>query len=130
MRIYRYAEDGVLLGEGVADVCPLTPGVWLVPAQATAEKPPTVPAGKRARFSAAGWLLEAVPEPEALPVPPTAAQLRAREITGRLAAVDAASIRALRAKAAGKGKAADDTKLTALDTEADTLRAELAALVV
>lgn len=80
-----------------------------------------------AAFDAEAARLDA--EAAARPVP-TAAQVRAREISARLAAVDAASIRALRAKVIGKGKAADDTKLAALDSEADTLRAELAALVV
>lgn len=63
---------------------------------------------------------------------PSAAQLsaaaRRAEIVARLAAIDGGSIRALRAKAAGKGKPADDTKLTALDAEADALRVELAGL--
>lgn len=44
----------------------------------------------------------------------------------RLDQIDIESIRALRAKSVGKGKAADDTRLVALDTEADALRAELA----
>jgi hypothetical protein len=61
---------------------------------------------------------------------PSPAQTRAGVIRARLAAIDMDSIRALRAKSAGKGKSADDTKLDALDAEADTLRAELAALVV
>lgn len=51
---------------------------------------------------------------------------RITEIKTRLAQIDIESIRALRAKSVGKGKAADDTKLTTLDTEADNLRAELA----
>lgn len=58
----------------------------------------------------------------------SAALIRQSEIVARLAAIDLDSIRALRAKAAGKGKVADDAKLTALDAEADTLRVELAAL--
>lgn len=51
---------------------------------------------------------------------------RIAEIKTRLDQIDIESIRALRAKSVGKGKAADDTKLVDLDTEADTLRAELA----
>lgn len=79
-----------------------------------------------AAFDAESARLAALPGP----VPPTAAEVRAKEIRARLAAIDADSIRALRAKSAGKGRAADDTKLVALDAEADSLRAELAALVV
>ena len=59
---------------------------------------------------------------------PSSAQIRASVIVSRLTAIDVASIRALRAKVIGKGKGADDAKLSALDAEADTLRAELAAL--
>lgn len=47
-------------------------------------------------------------------------------IKTRLDQIDIESIRALRAKSVGNGKAADDTKLASLDTEADALRAELA----
>jgi hypothetical protein len=51
---------------------------------------------------------------------------RIAEIKARLAQIDIESIRALRSKSVGKGKPADDTKLSTLDTEADNLRAELA----
>lgn len=53
---------------------------------------------------------------------------RITEIKTRLDQIDIESIRALRAKSVGKGKAQDDTKLSALDTEADNLRAELATV--
>ena len=53
---------------------------------------------------------------------------RADVIRARLAAIDADSIRALRAVARGKAIKADTDKLDALDTEAAALRAELAAL--
>jgi hypothetical protein len=51
---------------------------------------------------------------------------RIAEIKARLDQIDIESIRALRSKSVGKGKPADDTKLSTLDTEADSLRAELA----
>jgi hypothetical protein len=51
---------------------------------------------------------------------------RIAEIKARLAQIDIESIRALRTKSVDKGKAADDTKLSELDAEADNLRAELA----
>jgi hypothetical protein len=130
MKIYHYTEGGHLVGEGVADACPLEPGAWLVPAQATTEKPPTVPAGKRARFAAGVWSLEDLPAPVPEPAAPTVAQLRAVEIRARLLAIDAGSVRAMRAKLMGKGKAQDDSKLNALDAEAEALRVELSALVV
>ena len=50
---------------------------------------------------------------------------RISEIKTRLEQIDSESIRALRAKALGKNKAADDTKLSTLDTEAEALRLEL-----
>lgn len=56
------------------------------------------------------------------------AATRRKEIISRLSAIDLESIRAIRAKTVGNGKPHDDTKLTDLDTEAETLRAELAQL--
>ena len=49
-------------------------------------------------------------------------------IMSRLAQIDIDSVRALRAKATGKGKPQDDDKLTALEDEATALRTELAGL--
>lgn len=128
MKIYHFDESGLLLGQGVADACPLEHGVFLIPAQATADAPPVIPSGKRARYSVGVWTLEAIPAPPVPPVPPSAAQIRAGEIRERMLAIDADSIRSLRAKSAGKGKPADDAKLNALDAEADALRVELAGL--
>jgi hypothetical protein len=64
------------------------------------------------------------PEPDAAYL---AAQRKA-EILARLAEIDAASIRSLRAIAQGEAVQADHTKLAALDSEAADLRAELAGL--
>lgn len=75
--------------------------------------------------------VEITDEEMAVLTAPTAAQRnsqRAAEIAHRLAAIDAESIRALRAKAAGRGRAQDDTKLATLEDEADALRIELASL--
>lgn len=61
-----------------------------------------------------------------LPVPTSPApNPRIGEIKARLGQIDAESIRALRATAVSKSTPADATKLSALDTEADNLRAEL-----
>ncbi len=59
-----------------------------------------------------------------------AALKRKAEIIAELSRLDLDSIRALRAKAAGKGKQADDTRLATLNARADELRVELAALGV
>lgn len=131
MKIYHlHHETGELLAEGVADESPLEPGVFLIPAHATETAPPAAVAGKSRHFGANGWEHRDIPAPPAPPVPPSAAQVRKGEILARLSGIDFESIRALRSKAVGKGHAADDTKLAALDAEADTLRAELAALVI
>jgi hypothetical protein len=65
------------------------------------------------------------------PPPPTPEQLAAQrkaEILARLAEIDAASIRPLRAIAQGEAVQADHDKLAALDAEAAELRVELAGL--
>jgi len=53
---------------------------------------------------------------------------RADDISWRLLEIDRAAIRPLRAIAAGTGTGDDMAKLSALETEAEALRAELAAL--
>lgn len=51
MKIYRFHPiTKEYLGEGVADSSPLEPGVFIVPAFATADAPPKVPQGEAARF--------------------------------------------------------------------------------
>ncbi len=129
MRIFHIDDSGNFIGEGLADVDPLDSGRWLVPAGAVLDEPPAVPSGMRAVRVGSVWEVVNIPVIPA-PLAQSPAQRRAGEIRARLAAIDMDSIRALRAKSAGKGKSADDTKLAALDAEADTLRAELAALVV
>ena len=77
-----------------------------------------------------GELIEVSPEEEAqilaewesYPSP------RIDEIKSRLAEIDNESIRALRAVGAGRGAQADTDKLVSLETEAESLRAELIAL--
>ncbi len=65
------------------------------------------------------------------PPEPDEAELQAQriaEIKARLQEIDAASIRPLRAKAAGTATAADEARYTELEREAAELRAELAGL--
>lgn len=52
-----------------ADESPLEPGVYLIPAYATAIAPPAIPAGQQARFTDGAWALETVPEPPTTPSP-------------------------------------------------------------
>lgn len=72
-----------------------------------------------------GWSTE---EPEPTEAEKNAA--RRMEILSRLIAIDADSVRPLRAIARSEATDADTEKLAALDTEADALRAELATLPV
>jgi hypothetical protein len=81
-----------------------------------------------------GWLTPeefAAAFPPLEPEPPTAEALAAQRraaITARLAEIDAASIRPLRAIAQGAATQDDHDKLAALDAEAAELRQELAGL--
>lgn len=56
------------------------------------------------------------------------AERRKQEIKQRLAEIDTESIRPLRATVEGSGTEFDANKLTMLDAEATTLRAELASI--
>lgn len=135
-QVTQLDADGYFVGITTADESPLEPGVYLIPAGAIDREPPkTIEPGKRYRTWGTGWRGEDVPTPaaEPEPTPPTPQQIRRGEIVGRLAAIDTESIRALRATVAAtaKGKPApafDASKLDALETEAATLRAELATL--
>jgi hypothetical protein len=69
MKIFHYHPDtGELLGEGIADESPLEPGVWLVPASATALEPPTAPEGEVAVFVNDSWTLQPIPTDDSTPV--------------------------------------------------------------
>lgn len=118
--------DGYFVGVALADESPLEPGVFLMPGNTVDAEPPTVPQGHRAKWNGAGFDMEAVPapEPQPMPEPPS----RADEIRGRLFQIDADSIRPLRAIEGGTASDFDRAKLAVLDTEAATLRAELAGL--
>ena len=70
MNIFHYHSDtGEYLGQGKADKSPLEPGVWLIPAHATAAQPPTASADQRAVFVNDSWQLRPIPEPEPEPEP-------------------------------------------------------------
>ena len=62
------------------------------------------------------------------PTPEEIAAARRPEILGRLAAIDAESVRPLRAKVSGTSTPEDDATLAALEQEAGALRVELAGL--
>ena len=82
MKIYNYSSfDGVYLGEGIADISPLEPDVFLIPANATTIAPPPFQDGKTINFQDGAWVLNDIPqpEPEPTPEPLTYAQKRIAE---------------------------------------------------
>lgn len=94
-------HDGYFVGLTVADESPLEPGVWLIPAGAVDADAPEVPEGFRAKWTGAGFDMEAIPvdpepepEPEPEPGVPTVVTMRqarlALHAAGLLHLVDAA----------------------------------------
>lgn len=132
MEIHHYhQETGAYVGSGTADSDPMEPGRWLIPANATTEAPLIPAAHQFAAWNGSAWELRDKPpqQPEPAPYVPT----RAEVIRGRLAQIDAESIRPARAVAAAlaagqPAPAFDAAKLIELETEAEALRQELAAL--
>lgn len=92
MRIYRYDRTtGELLppapGYDQAQLSPLEPGQFLIPAFATDIPPPTAADGQRAIWRGKAWELEDIP---AAPVPPPAPEPTPTEVRAKLSrAVDA-----------------------------------------
>jgi hypothetical protein len=68
-KIYHYNQDGCYCGQDIADESPLEPGVYLIPALATDQKPPTPGENQLVRFVNREWILEDIPiaEPESEP---------------------------------------------------------------
>ncbi len=57
MKVFHYHQESrIYLGESVADLSPLEPGMWLVPASAT-EVPPPVPADGEVAVFQGDWSL-------------------------------------------------------------------------
>lgn len=86
MKVYHYHQDtGVFLGSSDAERSPLEPGVFLIPAYATAAGIPSVPAGSRAVFRNGAWEIESIPTP--LPSDPlpekTAEELAAEALAAK-----------------------------------------------
>ena len=134
-QVVQLDDQGYFVGYATAYESPLEPGVFLLPAGAVDAEVPAIPDGKRAKWTGQGWAFEDLPQPDPEPQPePTAyVPTRAEQIRARLHAIDQESIRPARAVAAAlaDGKPApafDASKLTALETEAATLRAELASI--
>lgn len=91
MIVYQTDNDGVLVGQTVADESPLEPGVFLIPAGCVLRVPPPCPAGMRVRWTGDGWAIEAIPVPPTLtPAPmPDGDPPKEAEIIAARAALDA-----------------------------------------
>lgn len=63
MIVYQTDNDGVLVGQTVADESPLEPGVYLIPAGCVLRVPPPCPSGMRVRWTGDDWTVEAIPVP-------------------------------------------------------------------
>ena len=83
MNIWHYhPQTKILIGEGKADASPLDPGVFLLPAFATSEPPPTKIPGYEIIFDGAAWgLNEIPPPPEPPPEPPPAPPLVPQDVS-------------------------------------------------
>lgn len=71
--VYQLDAEGLLLGTTVADVSPLEPGVFLIPAGCVETAPPAVAEGLRPRWTGETWAVEIIPTVE--PVLPTDEEL-------------------------------------------------------
>jgi hypothetical protein len=70
MKIYHYHPvTGEYLSEADADESPLEPGVYLVPAHATTEQPPSALTSETVIWDGHSWNLIALPEPSISEVP-------------------------------------------------------------
>lgn len=134
MKIYHYENDsGKFTGEGIADANPKKAGAFLVPANATTKAPPAEVAGKSRNWTGTEWELQDLPAVAPEGEQPTAEQQRRKDIFLTLEAIDMESVRPARAVSialanATEPAAFDVQKLAALEAQAQTLRAELAAL--
>ena len=72
MQIYHYASNSLYTGSSPADLSPLEPGQYLIPAFATETAPPSYdPSTEQARWTGEDWEIEPIPpEPEPEPIPP------------------------------------------------------------
>lgn len=64
MKAYQTDRDGFYMCEVPCQPSPMEPGVYLIPGGATEIAPPTIPAGKRAKFNfqKKTWSLVGIPK--------------------------------------------------------------------
>jgi hypothetical protein len=155
MKIYNLdPETNEYIGSDAAQRDPLEQHKWMIPAHCTTVSPPPTGENQVAVWDGADWqitpdfrgvdywlgrdkketmkTLGALPDGAMLEEPPMTpeeiTEQHRSEILSRLASIDSDSARPLRAIATGNATEYDTEKLSALDEEAATLRAELAGL--
>jgi hypothetical protein len=124
MRIYHYDENGLFVGEGIAQPSPLEPGRFLVPARATDLQPPAVGEGERARFDGSAWQIEQIPErePESVPdlTPEEQREANNAPIMAQILELEAKQARAVREALLGQDGAIE--RLEGIEAEIVALR--------
>lgn len=70
-KVIQLDENGYFTGVAIAQMSPLEPGNWLMPKRSIDAEIPTIPDGKKAKWSNGKWVFETiqVPEPEPEPAP-------------------------------------------------------------
>lgn len=80
--VYQLDENGVLVGEALADESPLEPGVFIIPGGCVEIEPPPYVEGKLRVFVGNEWHYQDLPQQEEEPEPPlpSLADLRSAKI--------------------------------------------------
>ncbi|MBI6563253.1 hypothetical protein [Pseudomonas synxantha] len=55
--VYQYDENGIYVGETLAEADQVVPGNWLLPARTTDERPPIFTGGKTPKWVGYKWKL-------------------------------------------------------------------------
>lgn len=119
MKVYHYNnETGELIAEGFADANPLEAGSFLIPANSTETPPQVAKDGKTRHFTAGAWEYRDIPPPPPPPVVDLVAIENAKAMA-KLAAIDAASIRAMREYIAAKPDATAFLKTKEQEAQAE-----------
>ncbi|MDR1350850.1 MAG: hypothetical protein LBJ59_08785 [Zoogloeaceae bacterium] len=113
-QVSQLDADGYFIHPVNADLSPLEPGVFLIPADAVDAPPPEIPQEQRAKWGGDAWLFEDIPppspEPEAEPEPEPGVPQSVTMRQARLALLGAGLLDAVNAAIAGmasvEGKAA------------------------
>lgn len=133
MEIYHYDEQGRFAGMSIAEADPMEPGKFLIPARATAVKPPEVSEGFEAVCDGEQWAIAKRQQKPLDDAGPSAEDLRRLEIGEQLQEIDRQKIRPTADVVAALATSTEPpkmalSKLAALELQAAALRKELAGL--